>query len=226
MAKLNEIPIDQTFLSPPSTIIRSASDIDIWKFPAVHDDDGLLTEPERIFANRFYQKEDRFRFITGRTALRTVASMYLGVLPRQIGISLGQYKKPFISNPQTDLCFNLSHSGDWVLIAFGSIELGLDTEQIKTNFSIEDMMTTYFNKSEQKYIFDHPNPRYAFFILWTRKEALMKAWGTGLQDNLQEISCIDDSHWRIESFRISPEYPVALVYPGSEKNINYYEGNI
>jgi 4'-phosphopantetheinyl transferase len=225
MAKMNEIAIDQVFVTPPAAIIQSEFNIDIWKFPTCQDDEKLLTEQESILANRFYQKEDRYRFITGRTALRTLASKYLGVLPQDIEVSFGRNKKPFISNPRTNLCFNLSHSGEWILIAFASIELGIDIEQIKTDFSIEDMMSTYFNKTEQKYIVDHPNPQYAFFILWTRKEALMKAWGTGLQDNLQEISCMDDPQWRIESFRISPEYHAALVYAGVEKNINYYDGN-
>lgn len=224
MAKMNKIVSDQFFESPPAKIIQSAMNIDIWKFPACQDDEKLLTGQEVILANRFYHKEDRHRFITGRKALRTLASEYLHVLPENIEVSFGLNKKPFISNPQRKLYFNLSHSGNWILIAFASIELGIDIEQIKTDFSIEDMMSNYFNEAEQKYIIDHPNPRDAFFILWTRKEALMKAWGTGLQDNLQEISSMEDPLWQFLSFRISSEYPAALVYAGLEKNISYYDG--
>jgi 4'-phosphopantetheinyl transferase len=225
MARLTEISFDQIFVTPPVSMSQSLPGIDIWRFPAIQHDEKLLTDQEIIFANRFYQKEDRHRFITGRTSLRALASGYLGVLPQDIEISFGLNKKPFISNPQTDLRFNISHSGDWLLIAFASIELGIDIEQIKTDFLIDDIMSNYFNRKEQAYIVDHQNPQYAFFVLWTRKEALMKAWGTGLQDNLWSISGIDDPQWHIESFRVSAEYPAALVYAGVEKVINYYDGN-
>jgi 4'-phosphopantetheinyl transferase len=218
---------DKIFMTPPVIIAMPKRVVDVWKFQATISDVSLLTIKERELANRFFRREDSMRFITGRAALRTLAAKYLGLAAEKIQIETDQNKKPFIIVPDTQLYFNISHSGRWLLIGFSSSHMGIDIEQVRNDFPYQDIMKEYFDADERAFIVNHESPQLAFYILWTRKEALMKAWGTGLQDNLIEISCLQDDHnpWRIESFRISGEYPAALVYTGERQAINFYDGS-
>lgn len=150
-----------------------------------------------------------------------------------IKISNKKGEKPYLLNPNSSMKFNISHSGDWVIIGIADREVGVDIEYIKPGFEFRDIISEHFSEAEQSFINKNENPLNAFYYLWTRKEALTKAWGTGLQENLKMISVEDESRtyemqgkiWNLKSFNISPDYPAAVAYEGTEKAISFYDGS-
>jgi phosphopantetheine--protein transferase-like protein len=64
------------------------------------------------------------------------------------------------------------------------------------------IIKSFFSKSESEFILEEPDKASdRFFKLWTRKEAFLKALGTGIADNLQGVEVSgNENHIRKESF--------------------------
>jgi len=220
------------FEKPPSVLVNPKNELHVWKIQAIQNDISLLNEDEKEIASRFRRDGDKFRFITGRSAVRLLASKYLQIDPLEIHFSNIKGKKPFITEPVSQLKFNLSHSGGWVLIAFANHELGIDIEYILDDFSIDEIVQDHFTKKEQSFISGSSNPVVAFFNLWTRKEALTKAWGMGIGENLRNLPSLDGMHdlttgmasWHVVSINLTEEYKAAIAFPSEISNIRYFEG--
>jgi 4'-phosphopantetheinyl transferase len=208
--------------------------VHVWRFPVLAADFSLLTDAERMVALRFRFEADRNRYVTGRRSLRFLLSKYLAASPTEICIISEKGQKPFIKNTDFPIQFNISHSGQWVVIALAKHELGIDIEKVDSAFDYTDLMQEHFSVSEQQFVSHAEVPVAAFYFLWTRKEALIKAEGRGLQENLKTVSALDEgviSHehkknWKIKSFNMSPDYPVCLAYSGSPVEIDYFDGSL
>lgn len=80
-----------------------------------------------------------------------------------------------------ELGFNLSHSGDWIVLATApGCEVGVDIENVDPTFPALEIADEFFLPSERKWIGAGKDPTLRFFQLWTAKEALMKATGEGM----------------------------------------------
>jgi 4'-phosphopantetheinyl transferase len=106
--------------------------LDDWRV----DDDlrTYLTEEEIERAQRLRIPEKRADFTAARTALRVVLGDYLGSAPRQVELAYLPDGKPQLADPEmaAQLQFNLSHSGDWMLLALSNgIALGVDIERLR-----------------------------------------------------------------------------------------------
>lgn len=97
-------------------------------------------------------------------------------------------QKPVLKN--SDICFNLSHSGNVVFCVIADTDVGCDVEQIKDiDMSIS---SEYFSHDEYKAIAACTDPAgriNMFFRYWTLKESFMKATGLGFELELDEF-CI------------------------------------
>jgi 4'-phosphopantetheinyl transferase len=206
--------------------------VQIWKFPVLAADFSLLSESEKMIGARFRYEADCNRYVTGRRSLRFLLSKYLSVNPQEICIIAEKGQKPFIKNPGSSIRFNISHSGQWVVVALAQDELGIDIEKIDPAFDYSNLLAEHFSEAEQQFISTADNPVAAFYFLWTRKEALMKALGLGLHEILRTVSVLDECsqygvrkiNWKIKSFNLFPDYPVSLAYCGSPAEIAYFDG--
>lgn len=90
-----------------------------------------------------------------------------------------------------DINFNLSHSGDYVMTAVGSMPVGVDIERVgKCNKRIADrffsdndnIFLNGISDEERKSFGCTANELYTVF--WTMKEAYLKWKGTGIADGL------------------------------------------
>lgn len=91
-----------------------------------------------------------------------------------------------------DVHFNISHSGGYAALAFGNMPLGVDIECIKqANLRVAGR---FFLKEEYDYITEKPEREQAdaFFRIWTRKEAVVKAVGSGLRIPLNDFSVMGE----------------------------------
>jgi 4'-phosphopantetheinyl transferase len=153
---------------------------------------GLLDQDERARAGRFHFEKHRRRFVLGRGFLRVLLGRYLGLAPDQVRFVYGPYGKPALADEHNTgrLCFNTSHSHELAVYAFvQENEIGVDVEYIKTDFASEDIARHFFSADEVEALMAiaEKERAAAFFRCWTRKEAYIKAIGSGLSHPLAEF---------------------------------------
>ncbi len=98
--------------------------------------------------------------------------------------SVGIHGKPY----HQDLCFNLSHSGKYVICVTGKEEVGCDIQKIKP---VHDrIVNRYFSEEEQRDIrtAKESEKDELFTKIWALKESYLKMTGEGLTRDLKEIS--------------------------------------
>jgi 4'-phosphopantetheinyl transferase len=219
-----------------------SSSIDLWQITVSPDlwllnyFDQVLSKEESERANRFHQENDRQRFIISRGALKYLLSKYLGRAPQQIEFTTRANKKPMLKTEQEDgLQFNIAHSGAKILIAIAEQEVGIDLEMIDTKFSYQDILTLHFTAEERAFIDRSGQPRKCFYLLWTRKEAILKATAKGIENDLPAVPGLDGMHsvekeaigserpWETHSFIFGERYIGTLAHDPEAKLINYLD---
>ena len=142
----------------------------------------LLSQDEKARAARFVHKTPRRQFVATRGGLRLVLSRHLGVEPQAIAFTTTGLGKPALAGQAVR--FNVSHSHEAALIAVSSAEVGVDVEHVCPRGTWADLARRYFTTEEADRIGDLE----AFYAVWTRKEAFLKALGLGLAYGLERFA--------------------------------------
>jgi 4'-phosphopantetheinyl transferase len=152
---------------------------------------SVLSRSENDRAQRFKQEIHRHRFILARGLLRLLLSHYTGQNPAHIELIYNDRGKPSLKASQTisNLAFNLSHSQEYVLYAFGRHPLGVDLEQITQQRDVLGIAKRFFSPTELTILeqLSPPDRAITFLRYWVCKEAYVKATGEGLADRLRHI---------------------------------------
>ena len=167
----------------------------------------LLDAKERALAGRFAFERDRARFVAARGMLRRLLGAYLQVPPSDVRFRHGPQGKPALAETHSgmDLRFNVSHSGNMALLAFGlGREVGVDVECIRNHADLEGVAQFSFSAEEQACLLACPIPlRLEMFLrYWTAKEAYVKTLGGGLSISLQDFTVVMDpaaSQWAMKT---------------------------
>ncbi len=209
--------IDQTTATAPSqraepwrdcslsclTSLREAARLDpgqvhVWAIPLDVPETTLrplarLLSPDEVHrASRFRLEQHRKRFAAGRGALRRILGACLEVSAETLKFSYGPNGKPAVASPPGagGLEFNLSHSEDLALLAVTrGPSVGVDLERVRLLPDADDLVQRFFSRREAA-VFQRLPPRErpaAFFNLWTRKEAFLKATGEGIAQSLHLV---------------------------------------
>lgn len=155
----------------------------------------FLTGEETARLGTYRQDPDRERFLLGRALLRLFAGDILGVQPQAVPLQFTSTGKPVITD--CGLHFNVSHSGDVVALAFAERPVGIDVEAIAEAVPWE-AMTIAFSPNERAQLsrLAGDERRRGFYEIWARKEALLKADGRGLHDDLPSVETMrSDGSW-------------------------------
>ena len=139
---------------------------------------AVLTSAEAGRAARFLHDADRRKSIVGRAVLRCLLSRHFGVEPQGFRFELRENGKPFL--PQSNIHFNVSHSGEIVAIALAANEVGVDIEARHRIPEIAAIAARFFSKEEAERVRAATDSTAEFFRIWTMKEAVVKAVGQGL----------------------------------------------
>jgi 4'-phosphopantetheinyl transferase len=123
----------------------------------------------------FLHEEDRLRFIAGRLMIRALAREICGMPAPEI--QLTEYGKPFIRGAD-GFHFNISHSGDRVVLAVNDTPIGIDIERIVPIEWRE--LSKFFSQKEREMLRNDTDPLKCFYRIWTVREAFSKAVGKGL----------------------------------------------
>ncbi|MEB3333909.1 MAG: 4'-phosphopantetheinyl transferase superfamily protein [Cyanobacteriota bacterium] len=141
---------------------------------------SFLSAAERQRHAALRQQDDRERYLVGRVALRDLLGHWLERPPAAVSIEIGPHGKPACAGAPA---FNLSHSGDLILLAFhGGDEVGVDVEQARPNLDWRPIAERVLPPAEVSALGDLPGAEQAqaFLQAWCRLEARLKALGVGL----------------------------------------------
>ena len=153
---------------------------------------AVLSSDEIERAEKFHFAAQRERWQMTRGILRMLLASYVETPAREIVFKYSEKGKPGLKHPAAhDFHFNTSHSGDCAVFAFTHAgEVGVDIECVQKEMPRrDDIVRRYFAPGEQQQFFALPEPERAraFFMLWTRKEAFVKARGIGLFSGLDQF---------------------------------------
>jgi len=206
------------FSPPPSDLKLTLNEIHIWSTfldqpqHEVHALEKILSREEKIRAKNFHFERHRTRFIVGRGFLRTILGRYLGVKPGRLQLLHGKNGKPALAGTYADagVSFNLSHSKGQALYAIIlGWEIGVDIEYIHDFSEMESIADKILSASEKIAFRELPKQKKikAFFKWWTRKEAFLKALGTGLAQSMDmiDISIFYGEETVGEKIEVSPD---------------------
>lgn len=126
--------------------------------------------------------------------MRLLLAHYAGIASRDLAFVTGPHGKPVLAG--SELRFNLSHTNGVAVFAVSrGIELGIDVEQVSAGEDgllgeLTDVARQNFSAREQQALLQlAPEEQLsAFYRIWTRKEALLKAEGSGLSRDLDTFT--------------------------------------
>lgn len=181
----------------------------------------ILQPSETDRADRFIKPADRDRFILCRGLLRRILGAELGNDPASIDFHRNEQGKPYL--PNSALQFNISHSNDRLLVAVtAGRAVGVDIEFRRDNVQMKAISERFFSPEELAFFLNQGTARDVFFDIWSKKEAYVKALGTGIfrdlqsftvpLDDLPERPSLEDAPWIFQSLDIDPDYSAALVW--------------
>jgi 4'-phosphopantetheinyl transferase len=203
----------------------------------------ILSSDEREKADRFRFEVDRRCSVIGRGSLRVLLGQILDLPPESLQIECNEFGKPGLAKNHLQLRFNLSHSGNLILIAVArGRAVGVDVEKIQSNLDLDAIAARFFSTNERKILASLVGSarQQAFFSCWTRKEAYLKARGLGLTVPLDEFEVsflpheearllvtrndpADAQRWRLMAIDLSPDYVAALAAEGSDWKLNCWD---
>ncbi len=133
-------------------------------------------------------KSDRQQIITivGELLIKYALCRETHIAMSELKISYGDLGKPLCY--QSELYFNLSHTGDYIAVVVSDYPVGIDIEKIK-NVN-KRIAKRFFSKAENEFLDDSPvdEYKYNFFKVWTAKESYVKAVGTGIDADFAKFS--------------------------------------
>lgn len=192
-----------------------------------------LSADERARAGRFVFGTDRDRFIAGRAWVRRHMAAILGRPARALRLIADTHGKPGLDDPDRPIAFNVSHTRQRITLAVARDPVGIDIEnRVPDDLDgVADLVMSPSERTAFAALATDRLRRAAFVRLWTRKEALLKAIGTGLlteprtatvglgpPDDTPET--VADPHvparaWTVRSFRAGADTVGAVALAGT-----------
>lgn len=171
-------------------------------------------ERERAASLRPHVRE---RWVAARWALRDTLARYLDRDPARIELRLGARGKPGLAVSPSPLRFNLSHTGDLLLVAVtGEREVGIDVEETDPGRDVARLAEVGLDRGDAAAIRTAPAGARAglFYAAWVRREAVAKCLGVGLgaplPDSPVSVSELDAGHGRAAAVAVAAPAPLPL----------------
>ncbi|WP_342488292.1 4'-phosphopantetheinyl transferase superfamily protein [Cytobacillus sp. FSL W7-1323] len=178
------------------------------RLPQVHSEVTLhhysdyLPPLKRTQIQRYRRIEDAYRTLVGYLLLRKILMKKLPKVDLT-KLEFSKYGKPFL-NADPFPPFSLSHSGDWCVCAVGTDGMvGIDLEKITK--PKPELHSLLFREEEECM------GAKDFFNRWTIKESYLKAIGTGLLVDLQEIELEEKNRSEFDVNHQQKRYPGGKV---------------
>ena len=217
--------------SPPGKIVLKDQELHLWRFNLDSSEHelsrllSLLAPDEMVRANRLLDVQKKNQFIVSRARLRQVLGFYQKVDPYQITFQYNAHGKPELAESLHPLLsFNLSHSGDWgVLAVVSSFAVGIDIEKIESELDYAQLTSRYFDEREKMQLSQYSplRQRRGFYRLWTQKEAVLKLEGVGFQTKPPPAENVKAER-AVRVFPIAPGFICSVATQKACKKINRF----
>lgn len=202
-------------------------DIYLIKLPTkIHNFSRLLNvvdleKKEKI--RSFVRISDSYRTLISDLLVRYILSKRLHVSYNDLTFGLGEFGKPFCSSHHVH--YNISHSGDWIVMAVGEFGIGIDIEKVN-RCDFDDIVLTFFSSMEIQHYLRTPaaERKETFFEIWTLKESFVKNMGLGLNVPLDRFSIwkykeeiyvkqdFDDNEYYFKQYDAVANYKLSVCY--------------
>jgi 4'-phosphopantetheinyl transferase len=147
---------------------------------------GILDAAEQERAAKFRRSQDRRSYVAAHVALRSLLGARLGMPPEAVEFVRetcptcgGPHGRPAVAGG--GLHFSLSHSGDLAMIGLAATTIGVDVEKTPTlRTATETARMLHPDETAELQALGDDARAEAFGRAWVRKEAYLKALGTGL----------------------------------------------
>lgn len=194
-----------------------------------------LSIDEKLKACNFRNLIDKNRYVAAHGVLGILLKALAG---EDIKITANKYGKPNVDG--SSLQFNLSHSGDLILLAFSlNKPLGIDVEKVWDSGDLKLIAAQNFHPKEVSAISKSSEElrSQAFFSCWTKKESVSKALGLGLTLPLHSYSVSIEpfegdwdlelpnqfpQKWTLTAFQPQEGYFAAIACPFPNMRIKVY----
>ncbi len=182
-----------------------------------------LTSVEQSRAKRFRSERDRTAFMAGRWLARTVLQPFAAE-KTPLQFDLTPAGKPFCDQPGVP-SFNLSHANGMVVLALSSVgSVGVDVEdEHRPLRSVEALACRYFAREEQEMV---QSNRQEFLRIWTRREARVKAEGSGISKGFSHLNTLEEERtgtWCYTEWTFAGSHRGAVVHPPPSQTVSLYE---
>ena len=190
----------------------------------------VCTSEELQRAARMPLPRDGERAVRSRGLLRVLLSERLGVPPESVTLLRDRTGK-LRSGDDADLRFNVSASRDTAVYAFRyGAEVGVDVEAMDAGLDVGAIARQFFPPAEAAELMSAPEGvrRIRFHRSWCRKEALLKAQGSGLRRVMHEIVAPSAAHvallpepfpgepgWAVCDVDVAPDHAAAVASQGT-----------
>lgn len=168
--------------------------VDVWHVDLDSFPEAMLPRMQQWLSTEELARVERLvppvpkrRSLVMRGVLRWLLAGYLRSTPAEVVLGYGTLGKPHLVDSK--LRFNVSHSQNIGFIAVAGCEVGIDVEKRRGNLSMASLVERYFAEREKhqfRQLSAAEQPAW-FFRCWTRKEALLKACGTGILVPLDQV---------------------------------------
>lgn len=195
----------------------------------------FLNQDEQNRAQKFRFRKDHDLFVLGRCISKILLAYYSGGTPESVNIIRDSFGKPTC---ELDLFFNISHSGDQLLLGFSNSKIGVDIEKNDPSVAVEDIGKHYFSEIElQKMMICSRDKRAeVFFEIWTKKESLIKGIGKGFHIPLKDFNVThlngkvlwkfpteeNYGNWYVQNIETSQGYKSAFATQNKLIDLSYF----
>ncbi|MDM5357290.1 4'-phosphopantetheinyl transferase superfamily protein [Peribacillus sp. ACCC06369] len=211
----------------------------------------LLPKQRRLSIHKLQKKNDKYRSLFGELLAKWFISDILRKPFQNIHFILDKHGKPNLVGGR--IHFNITHSGDWVVVGIHKDPIGVDIEEVK-DFNIHEITKSTFSSKEFSYFIKLPKAKQIdiFFKMWTLKESWLKCIGTGflvspntfsiLNGNNQYsleipteeilklktlgVKITDMSNYLFKSYHLSPGYPISVCINNRNEDHLEFPDNI
>jgi 4'-phosphopantetheinyl transferase len=152
----------------------------------------VLDAGEQARAARFRFEHDRVAYVLAHAMWRLALGACLGMDAMDVPLASTPSGQPRLHGSR--YATSLSHSGSWVAIAIcAGVTVGVDIERSPARTALGrlmPLMCTPVEIANMERLPMHAR-EIALLMLWTRKEALLKAFGVGLMEDPAQLSAMN-----------------------------------